>query len=356
MVQPQLRVLITGASRGLGRALVEALSTKHSLIVTSRSTEAMRTYLDKLECSYQVVPTVVPSADSSCPPAAGTPNGTFANGASPDSALGPALDPLLDPDPATTVTVVPGDIAVEQTWRALVETARKKWGPHLPDVVIHNAGQVEPLTRIRAADFSDFRRAFDVNFFSAAGLTSALLRHLSAPDPPRTTGVPSLSGTTRSVRPLFLFISTAAATEKFAAKGLSPYCSSKAALLQFARVLSAEEGNNLTAFSLGPGVLDTDMQTVIRDFGRENPGVADEGFVEFVTELKASGKIRQSGEVVSVLEALLERYFGDGRVDANVEEGGVVAEGRGESLREVLQGRYLELEQLRGILSGSVGG
>ena len=44
------------------------------------------------------------------------------------------------------------------------------------------------------------------------------------------------------------------------------YCASKAALTHFKRVLAAEEPR-ITSISIRPGVVDTDMQAVLRELG-----------------------------------------------------------------------------------------
>jgi benzil reductase ((S)-benzoin forming) len=58
-------------------------------------------------------------------------------------------------------------------------------------------------------------------------------------------------------------ISSGAATKAY--EGWAAYCASKAAVDQLTRVVALEEArHDLSAYSLSPGIVDTDMQTAIR--------------------------------------------------------------------------------------------
>ncbi len=79
------------------------------------------------------------------------------------------------------------------------------------------------------------------------------------------------------------------------------YCTSKAALNMLAKGLAAEE-ETIVSLSIRPGVVDTPMQTLIRqDRHREQMGDAQLKFID----LKAKGKLVKPEDVSKVLGRIL---------------------------------------------------
>lgn len=115
--------------------------------------------------------------------------------------------------------------------------------------LINNAGILEPVGSVGTLDAIALERHFAVNLVAPAVLTNVFLRE--------TAG---LSASRR-----ILNVSSGAARHPIA--GWGAYCASKAGLDHLARTVAAEQrefANGARIVSLAPGVLDTDMQAVVR--------------------------------------------------------------------------------------------
>lgn len=140
---------------------------------------------------------------------------------------------------------VPCDVAryweVEAAFRAAVETFGSL------DVVINNAGVIEPVARIEASDPDAWGQAIDINLKGTFNGIRAALPHMSG------------GGT-------IIGISSGAATN--ALEGWSHYCASKAAALMLTRSLHKEMGERgIRALGLSPGTVATQMQVEIKASG-----------------------------------------------------------------------------------------
>jgi NAD(P)-dependent dehydrogenase (short-subunit alcohol dehydrogenase family) len=118
--------LITGAGRGIGRALAYGLATAGvRLVLVARSADQLAETAKEL------------------------------------AAAGPA-DPL----------VIPADLGDERQLRAAVAAAQASG---TVDILINNAATVEPLGPTAGLDSADVRRAFEVNVVAVIALSGALL-------------------------------------------------------------------------------------------------------------------------------------------------------------------------------------
>ncbi|KAJ3286612.1 hypothetical protein HK104_008952 [Borealophlyctis nickersoniae] len=143
------------------------------------------------------------------------------------------------------------------------------------NAVIHNAGALQPLARIADADMSEWRKLFEVNFFCGVELIQAALPHL------RKLG-DAQSGADMG---RIVIVSSGAAVK--ASVGWGPYCTSKATVNMLVSGLGLEE-KNVISVAVRPGVVDTEMQTYIREKGQS---VMDpEGYERF-TRMKEHGMI-----------------------------------------------------------------
>ncbi len=115
------------------------------------------------------------------------------------------------------------------------------------DVLINNAGVIEPIDMLRDSDPSGWARAFDINLKGTYHGIRAVVPLM------RKAG----GGTVLTVG------SGAAQT---ALEGWSHYCASKAAMLMLMRVLHKEEAG-IRALTLSPGTVATDMQQEVKDSG-----------------------------------------------------------------------------------------
>ena len=116
------------------------------------------------------------------------------------------------------------------------------------DVMINNAGVIEPIARIESADAVAWGRALDINLKGVFHGMQAALPILRAQG--GGTVITLSSGAAH--RPL---------------EGWSAYCAAKAGAAMLTRALHEEEGHWLRVLSLSPGTVATDMQRAIRASG-----------------------------------------------------------------------------------------
>ena len=115
------------------------------------------------------------------------------------------------------------------------------------DVVVNNAGVIEPMAMVGDLDPLAFDHALRVNVSGPAALTAAAWPHLKGGG--RIINL--LSGA--ALRPL---------------PGWAAYCSSKAALLMLTRAVDLEgTAQGTRCFGVAPGLVDTAMQSKIRATG-----------------------------------------------------------------------------------------
>lgn len=117
------------------------------------------------------------------------------------------------------------------------------------DVMVNNAGQIEPISPLAEADPADWARAVQVN------LTGTFHGLRAAIPVMRAQGAGTI-----------INISSGAATSPL--EGWSAYCASKAGALMLTRAAHLEEGGRgLRILGLSPGTVATDMQRVIAASG-----------------------------------------------------------------------------------------
>lgn len=114
-------------------------------------------------------------------------------------------------------------------------------------ILINNAGTVEPISNsARLSDAAAINAALTLNVTSVMLLSAAVLdAALRANADYRILNISSGAG--RNPMP-----------------GWGVYCATKAAVDMYTRVLAQEHSGKVRAASLAPGVIDTDMQQVIR--------------------------------------------------------------------------------------------
>src|SRR5579863_4607912 len=169
--------VVTGASRGLGRALAQALAHEGwSLVLDARGEEAL--------------------ADA-------------------EASVRGALEP------GAAVIAVPGDVAQAAHRAALVAAAHELGGI---DMLVNNASTLgaSPLPHLDAYPLADLAHVFDVNVLAALALVQEAL--------------PALR---RSPRPIVLNVTSDASVEAY--EGWGGYGLSKAALDHMSAVLAVEE-------------------------------------------------------------------------------------------------------------------
>ena len=130
--------------------------------------------------------------------------------------------------------------------QALVETARREWGRL--DVLVNNAGVIEPIGPLAKSDPEAWTHATDINFKGTYyGLRAAL-------PVMQTQG----SG-------VVINLSSGAANSPL--EGWSHYCSSKAGAAMLTQCADREAQGDIRVVGLSPGTVATEMQVQIRKSG-----------------------------------------------------------------------------------------
>ncbi|KAJ5691980.1 oxidoreductase [Penicillium macrosclerotiorum] len=187
-------IIVTGASRGLGLAMAKYLLSApqaHNVVVVARTLEP----LQKLKEQY-----------------------------------------------SSQVEVVNGDLADFSMAQKAVDAAIKSFGQL--DGMILNHGILGQVGKIADADIDEWKKCFDVNFFSLVAFTKAAL--------------PAL----RESKGKIIFTSSGAAVTGYPGWGL--YGGTKATMNHLALTLGSEEPE-VTSVSIQPGMVDTEMQRELRE-------------------------------------------------------------------------------------------
>ena len=157
------------------------------------------------------------------------------------------------------------DVADYDACRTAVNRSLERFGRI--NVLVNNAGIVQPIAGIRRADPVGWRYNIEVNLIGPFNMIRAAVSAL------------------RAQKGCIVNVSSGAAS--LALENISAYCTAKAALNHFTRVLAVEEPD-LTALAVRPGVVDTDMQTYIRNEGsRAMPAEQ----VAYYRHLKENGQL-----------------------------------------------------------------
>ncbi|CDH56785.1 short-chain dehydrogenase [Lichtheimia corymbifera JMRC:FSU:9682] len=177
-----------------------------------------------------------------------------------------------------SLLVVSGDVTDPMVIQQAIDGAISRWGRI--DGVVANAGVLEPIANVRDVDLNQWKRLFDINFFSVIQLIQKALPHL------------------RETKGAIVMVSSGAA--KIYVKGWDAYGSSKAALNHLASTLSVEEPD-ITTIAFRPGVVATDMQKYARDAGK---GVMDDSLHKEMTKAYKEGKLLQPETPGSIIARL----------------------------------------------------
>ncbi|MEM7344221.1 MAG: SDR family NAD(P)-dependent oxidoreductase [Chloroflexota bacterium] len=146
-------------------------------------------------------------------------------------------------------------------------------------LVINNAATNEPIGPPATHDASSIITHLNINVVSQILFLSAVMAKF------RETACPKMIAN----------ISSGAAN--FAFEGFSVYCAAKAGLEQFVRTVAAEQQREPAPFTLvniNPGVMDTDMQTLMRD-----QTAADFPAVDHFINMKKVGQLATPAQVAA---------------------------------------------------------
>jgi 3-oxoacyl-[acyl-carrier protein] reductase len=129
----------------------------------------------------------------------------------------------------------------------LVELTAQRLGP--PNVLLNNAGVIEPINTTATADPREWARSIEINLIGAYYAIRAVLPGMLQ----RGHGTIINVSSGAAIRPL---------------EGWSAYCSGKAGLAMLTRAIDLEHhAGGIRVFGFQPGTTDTDMQVKIRASG-----------------------------------------------------------------------------------------
>ncbi|KPQ07482.1 MAG: Short-chain alcohol dehydrogenase of unknown specificity [Rhodobacteraceae bacterium HLUCCA12] len=146
----------------------------------------------------------------------------------------------------TGATLLPCDVSDFAAVEGAVKTMIDRFGRL--DVLINNAGVIEPIALMEQADPAEWGRQIDVNLKGVFHGMRAALPVMRAQG----------AGT-------ILTVGSGAAYS--ALEGWSGYCASKAGAIMLTHAAHAETGATVRVLSLSPGTVATDMQGAIRESG-----------------------------------------------------------------------------------------
>lgn len=139
------------------------------------------------------------------------------------------------------------DVADYAAVEAVVAATRAKLGGL--DILINNAGVIDPIAEIAVSDPGDWARNITINLVGAYNVVRAVLPGLLAGGGGTMVNISSGA----AYRPL---------------EGWSAYCSGKAGLAMLTRAIALETaGKGIRIFGFSPGTIDTEMQVKIRASG-----------------------------------------------------------------------------------------
>lgn len=146
----------------------------------------------------------------------------------------------------TGATLLPCDVADFSAVQGAVDAMVEKFGAL--DVLINNAGVIDPIAPLESVDPAEWGRQIDVNLKGVFYGMRAVLPVM------RQQGHGSI-----------LTVGSGAAYS--ALEGWSGYCASKAGAIMLTHAAHLEAGSTVRVLSLSPGTVATDMQGAIRSSG-----------------------------------------------------------------------------------------
>ena len=139
------------------------------------------------------------------------------------------------------------DVSDFAACQRLVQEATRRFGP--PDVLVNNAGVIEPIGMVGVAEPREWARNVEINLIGAYYAIRAVL--------------PGMIGRGRGD---IINVSSGAALRP--QEGWSAYCAGKAGLAMLTRSIDLEHrAAGIRVFGFQPGTTDTDMQVTIRASG-----------------------------------------------------------------------------------------
>lgn len=159
--------------------------------------------------------------------------------------------------------------------------------------LVHNASATEPVGPVEHCSAEAIDAHMRIGLLAPMLLTSLFVKRFGG----------------KPIRKKLAFISSGVAFRPLPDE--SVYCTAKAGLHMFAQCVGVEQEGREGGFevvSIGPGMVDTDMQRTVRSKSSEEFAMAD-----FFKQAHAEGKLQDPAAVASKILALLERRTAQGQ-------------------------------------------
>jgi NAD(P)-dependent dehydrogenase (short-subunit alcohol dehydrogenase family) len=148
-------------------------------------------------------------------------------------------------DSSSSVLSMAADVSDEAAVQRFADKSIERFGKI--DLWINNAGLLEPVAPLRNCSSEDVQHHINVNIMGVFHGTKVFINHVRD----------------REGEGVLINISSGASTSAYS--GWGAYCAGKAAVDMLTEVAQIEEEESgLRAYSVAPGIIDTDMQELIR--------------------------------------------------------------------------------------------
>ncbi|MBL4636971.1 MAG: SDR family NAD(P)-dependent oxidoreductase [Kofleriaceae bacterium] len=150
-----------------------------------------------------------------------------------------------DVDKGDNILAIAADVVDAAAVQSLADQTIDKFGQI--DLWVNNAGVLPPISPLRDCSTSDMLAHLNVNIMGVFHGTKSFVNHVRS----------------RPGEGVLINISSGASTSAY--EGWGAYCASKAAVDRLTEVVDLEEKDEgLRAYAIAPGIIDTDMQSLIR--------------------------------------------------------------------------------------------
>jgi len=154
------------------------------------------------------------------------------------------------PEAVAQVLSMAADVTKEDDVQRFCDEAVKRFGKI--DLWINNAGILKPIGPVRTCESSEVETHLAINVLGVFHGTKSFANHVRS----------------REGEGVLINISSGASTSAY--EGWGAYCAGKAAVDRLTEVVALEEAAcGLRAYSIAPGIIDTDMQSLIRSCSPE---------------------------------------------------------------------------------------
>ncbi len=158
--------------------------------------------------------------------------------------------------------------------------------------LVNNAAIIEPIKKMGNCNNEDLKKNISTNLVAPMILINSFLKHFNG----------------NKYRKIIANISSGSAYTPFG--GWSAYCSSKAGLNMLTKTVADESHENLTIFSISPGIVETQMQKAIRESSKSDFKLVD----DFIN-LKENGFLNSADFAAEkVIQILLSNNIKSGSI------------------------------------------